>query len=214
MAAVRAGVHSFARSRSGSAPDRVALEVVAVLQAVAEDHVHHARGRARRRCRAAGPGAGPTSRRCGSGRDRRSTSFAPRRRASSMKGQRWTLELTMLAPQATMKREWTTASGSKPMDLPIVTCEAGGARARADRAVEEARAQRSEEAAVHAAVREQAHVPGVGVGQDRLRAVGGDHLAEARGDGVEGLVPGDRARSGPRPSAPTRFIGCRMRSGL
>ena len=44
MAAVRAGVHSVARSRSGSDADRVALDVVAVLQAVAEDHVHHAQG--------------------------------------------------------------------------------------------------------------------------------------------------------------------------
>jgi hypothetical protein len=48
------------------------------------------------------------------------TSIAPRRRASSMNGQRWTLELTMFAPQATMRRECTTASGSKPMALPSV----------------------------------------------------------------------------------------------
>ena len=37
-----------------------------------------------------------------------------------MNGHRWTFELTMLAPQATMKRAWTTASGSKPIDLPTV----------------------------------------------------------------------------------------------
>ena len=48
------------------------------------------------------------------------TRLAPRRRASSTNGQRWTFELTMLAPQATMNRAWTTASGSKPIDLPSV----------------------------------------------------------------------------------------------
>ena len=37
-----------------------------------------------------------------------------------MKGHKCTLELTMLAPQATMKRALTTASGSKPIDFPTV----------------------------------------------------------------------------------------------
>jgi hypothetical protein len=48
------------------------------------------------------------------------TKRAPRRRASSMKGQRCTLELTMLAPQATMSRAWTMASGSRPRLFPTV----------------------------------------------------------------------------------------------
>ncbi len=37
-----------------------------------------------------------------------------------MNGQRCTFELTTFAPQATMSRAWTIASGSKPMDLPTV----------------------------------------------------------------------------------------------
>ena len=45
--AVRSGVHSRARARSSAAPTRVPLEVVAVLEAVAEDDVHHRRGRGR-----------------------------------------------------------------------------------------------------------------------------------------------------------------------
>ena len=51
VAAVRAGVHSRARSRSSSWPTRVALEPVAVLEPVAEDDVHHAEGE-----RGVGPG--------------------------------------------------------------------------------------------------------------------------------------------------------------
>ncbi len=49
----------------------VALEVVAVLEPVAEDHVHHAERQGARPCRAAGPGAGRSSRPCASDRDRR-----------------------------------------------------------------------------------------------------------------------------------------------
>ena len=105
IAAARAGVHSaHALAQLRRAPRRVALEVVAVLEAVAEDHVHHAEGQ-----RGVGAGqerqvlVGLLRRARAVGVDRR-RARAPRRRASSMNGQRWTLELTMFAPQATMNR--------------------------------------------------------------------------------------------------------------
>ena len=119
------------------------------------------------------------------------TSRAPRRRASSTNGQRCTLELTMLAPQARISRACTTASGSKPMRAADRRLVAGDAGAGADGPVEQARAERVEEAAVHAAVGEQAHVAGVRVGQDRLRPVLGGDRAQPLGDRAERLVPRD-----------------------
>ncbi len=69
---------------------------------------------------------------------------------------------------------------------------AGLARRRADRAVEQRRAEPVEEAAVHRAVLQQPHRSRVGIGDDGLRTVarGGDRR-EFRGDRVERLVPAD-----------------------
>ena len=175
--------------------DRVPLDVVAVFQAVAEDHVHHAQGQR-------GIGAGQQRQvlvrllgRAGAeGIDRDQLRAPPPR-------------LLDEGPQVDVRAHDVGAPGHdepgidhrlgvEAHGLADRDRDAGGARAGADRAVEEARPQRAEEAAVHAAVREQPHVPGVGVGQDRLGTVGGDHAAEARGDGVEGLVPRD-AREAP-----------------
>ncbi len=50
-----------------------------------------------------------------------------------------------------------------------------------------------EEAAIHACALEDAHGAGIGVRQDGLGAVGGDDVGEARGDLVEGFIPGDAA---------------------
>ncbi len=66
---------------------------------------------------------------------------------------------------------------------------AGG---RADRAVEQRRAQPMEEAAIHRASLQQAHRPRVGVGEDRLRAVRRrGNRSEPGGDRRERFVPRD-----------------------
>ena len=119
------------------------------------------------------------------------TSCAPRRRASSTNGQRCTLELTMLAPQATMRRAWTTASGSKPSACRRWPCRPGGARAGADRAVEQAGAQRAGRSGGPCCRRTAGPCC-----RRRSRAGwpagrGRDHVAEARRDLVQRLVPGD-----------------------
>ena len=69
---------------------------------------------------------------------------------------------------------------------------AGLAGGRADRAIEQRRAEPVEKAAVHRAVLQQSHRAGVAVRQDRLRPVGrcGDRRKRC-GDGVERFVPGD-----------------------
>ena len=59
----------------------------------------------------------------------------------------------------------------------------------ADGAVEAAGAQAVKETAVHGA--EAEHADGAGVGQDGLGAVQIADLLEARGNGVEGFIPGD-----------------------
>src|SRR6185503_12160112 len=56
------------------------------------------------------------------------------------------------------------------------------------RPVEQAGPQRVEEAAVHAAVGQQAHVPRVGIREDGLRAVRVDHAPEAAGEPVVGVA--------------------------
>ncbi len=69
---------------------------------------------------------------------------------------------------------------------------AGLAGRRADRAIEQRCAEPVEEAAVHRPVLQQSHRPGIGIRNDRLRAVGrARDLAETRGDRVERLVPAD-----------------------
>ena len=69
--------------------------------------------------------------------------------------------------------------------------EAGAAGRGADGAVQARRAQAVKETAIHAGVVEQPHGPGVAIGQDGFGAeLGGDGL-EARGDGVQRIIPGD-----------------------
>ena len=60
----------------------------------------------------------------------------------------------------------------------------------ADRAFEQGRAEAVEEAPIQALALHQAHGAAVAVGQDRARVLGGD-VAVFRRDGVERLVPGD-----------------------
>ena len=121
------------------------------------------------------------------------TSRAPRRRASSTNGQRCTFELTMLAPQATIRRASTTASGSKPMRACRRSPCSPAAPARgADGAVEQARAERAEEAPVHAAVRRAGPCcPAYEYGRIDCGPCRRDRAAEAVRDRVERLVPGD-----------------------
>ena len=71
------------------------------------------------------------------------------------------------------------------------------AGARADRAVEQRRAELVEEAPIHRAVLQQAHGPGVAVGQNRLRAVRrrGDFAVKRAAMFGQRFVPADRARS-------------------
>ena len=49
----------------------------------------------------------------------------------------------------------------------------------------------AEKAPIETAVVDHPRVPGVGVGKDRFGPVRLAHPLEVRGDGVEGLVPGD-----------------------
>ncbi len=57
----------------------------------------------------------------------------------------------MFAPQATMRRAWTMASGSKPVYSPTRRLVARVPARGADRPLEEARTEGQEEAPVHAA---------------------------------------------------------------
>ncbi len=74
---------------------------------------------------------------------------------------------------------------------------AGRAGRGADGAVEQAGAQQLEEAPVHGAVREKAHVARVRVGQDRLGPVALAGAAQAGRHQVEGLVPRDALEAPP-----------------
>ena len=99
----------------------------------------------------------------------------------------------MLAPQATMRRDvhdrlGVEADGCGRRWPRSPAAPALAQMVRSSRLAPE----RAEEAPVHAAVRQQAHVPGVGVGQDRLRRRARAIAPRKRcGDRVEGLVPGD-----------------------
>ena len=97
----------------------------------------------------------------------------------------------MLAPQATIEARLHDHLRVEADAASDGRLQPRGARGGADGAVEQARAERAEEAPVHAAVRQQPHVPRVRVRQDRLRPVRRDRAAEAVRHRVERLVPGD-----------------------
>ncbi len=120
------------------------------------------------------------------------TSFAPRRFASCTRAQRCRLETIGLLPQIRISRlccELLDVGAHRGADRRDPSRLAGR---RTDRPVEQRRAEAMKEAAIHRAVLQQAHRPGVRIRHDRLRTVGrGRDRAEPRGDRVERLVPGD-----------------------
>ena len=187
-------------------PQAVALEPVAVLEAVAEDHVHHPERE--RRVRAGIERdvlVGLLGRPRAVGVDRHEPRAAPAR-------------LLDERPQVHVRAHDVAAPGDDQPGLRdrlgVVAhgLAAGGlvavaARARADRAVEQARPERVEEAAVHAGVAEQAHVAGVRVGQDRLRPVRRGDLAQPRRPRDRAPRPSEMRSKRPSPLRPTRRIG-------
>ncbi len=174
--------------------DRVILEVALVVQAVAERHVHHAEGQGGVGARQRGQvPVGLLGRPRPVGIHRHQGGPAPAR-------------LLDERPEVDVRADDVRAPGHDETGvddglgieadrLPHRGLEPGPSRAGADRPREEARPQRLEEPAVHASVREQAHVARVGIRKDGLRPVGGDDLAEALRDGAEGFVPGDPRES-------------------
>ncbi len=168
----------------------VALEVVMVLEAVAEDDVHHPEGQG-------GVGA----------RKGRKVLVRLLRgaRAEGVHGDEAGAPAARLLDEGPLVDVGADDVGAPGHDeasggdgLGVVTqapphrgFEAPGPGGGADGPVQEARAEGLEEATVHAAVAEDAKIAGVGVGQDRLGTVGVRHRPEPFGDLVEGLLPGD-----------------------
>ena len=117
-------------------------------------------------------------------------SFAPRRLASCTRLHRCRFETTGFEPQIRISLgvfELLEVGADRCADRRGIACLAGG---RADRAIEQRRAELVKKTPVHRAALQQSHRAGIAVGQDRLRAIGrvGDRL-EARSDRVERFVP-------------------------
>ena len=134
-------------------------------------------------------------------------SFAPFRRASMMKGHRWTfVPENVRAPRQDQPRVAELLRLGAIADAERL----GHARhpgGRADRAVEPRRAQPVEEPARHAAEIEEAHRPGVAVGQDRLGTELVPRFALSRDAMVSRALSQEMRSKRPSPFAPTRRCG-------
>ncbi len=178
----------------GLGADRVALEVVAILETVPEDDVHQPQGQ-----RAVRP------------RQEREVAVGLLRgaRAEGVDGHEGRPAAPRLldeGPEVDVGAHDVRAPGHDEARVHHrLRIEAHGLaqrgleplepRAGADRPIQAAGPQRVEEAAVHAAEREEAHVAGVRVGQDGLRAVLRHHAVQAIGDEVQGFVPRDASEA-------------------
>ncbi len=190
--------------------DGVPLDVVVVEQIVANQHVHD-----RQRQRAVGAG------------HRRDVPVAllGGQRAVRVDGdQRGAAALGFLraGPEMEIRGDRVAAPDDDQLGVghvfhvhanagAIGVAQRRGARAGADRPVQQRGPQLVEEARGHAFALHQPHGAGVAVGDDGLRVARGDG-AEAAGHLVERLVPGNRLELA-LPFLPTRRSGVSSRSG-
>ncbi|MCY1227605.1 hypothetical protein D9M72_398820 [compost metagenome] len=170
--------------------DRVAFDVVMVEQPVADQHMDHAQ-----RQRAVG---------AGHRRDMAMAFLGTQRAVGIDRHQRGAAALGLLRTRPEMQ------VGSDRVAAPddhqpgighvlhvhadagaIGVAQRGGAGAGADSAIQPRCAQLVEEACGHALALHQAHGAGIAVRHDGLRIARGDGL-QARGDGIERFVPGNR----------------------
>ena len=182
----------YSRARSASAVEAVGhfVDVGAVFKAFVEDDVHHAEGES-------GVGAGadgdvPVGEGGGAGAVGVDDDEA-RAVAAGLLDHGPEMDVVAVdvgAPGEDELGEAEVFSGRAEL-FAVDQVPGDAAGFRADGAVQLAGAQAMKEAAVHGAVAEDADGAGVAVGQDGLGAVAVADLLEARGDGVEGFVPGD-----------------------
>ena len=213
ICATRSGGYSASALGQLVEADGVVAHVGLVHEPVADDDVRHPEGE-----RGVGPGriamcqSARLAVRVRSGSI--TTTFAPRLRASATNGHMCDVRAHQVAGPDDDVPRVHEALGVDARRRPD-RHEVGRRRAGvAERPLAHARAEAVEERVADGEAVEHPERAEVAVRQDRLASRARRDRREALGDLVERGVPGDRARSGPRPSARRAAAGAGSRSGL